>query len=227
MRPSPGTSLRCSSPGAGAADGVPRDHPQAIDHAVENSRDIDYRLVDAQETRRIVDRLYGYPVSEVLWRKVNGGLSAGRVQSPAVRLVVERERERMAFVAADYWDLAAEVPPPTPGLRRHARGRRRSAGGRRAGLRRDGQLKPGDAPRPASSTSVTPSSSRSGADRCDVQVTSVDEKPYRARPAPPFMTSTLQQEAGRKLRLSARHRSCGWPRVSTSGVTSPTCAPTR
>ena len=96
--------------GPGQADGVPRDHPGAIDRAVENWRDIDYGLVDAQEARRIVDRLYGYPVSGVLWRKVNGGLSAGRVQSPAVRLVVERERERMAFVAAGYWDLAAEFP---------------------------------------------------------------------------------------------------------------------
>ena len=87
----------------------------AIEHAVDNWRDIDYGLVDAQETRRIVDRLFGYPVSGVLWRKVNRGLSAGRVQSPAVRLVVERERERIAFVAAGYWDLAAAFPtaPPT------------------------------------------------------------------------------------------------------------------
>ena len=81
--------------------------PAAIRQAVDDWRDIDEGLVDAQETRRIVDRLFGYPVSGVLWRKVNQGLSAGRVQSPAVRLVVERERERMAFVAADYWDLDA------------------------------------------------------------------------------------------------------------------------
>src|SRR5690606_19780489 len=79
----------------------------AIEHAVENSRDVDYGLVDAQESRRIVDRLFGYPVSEVCWRKIRTGLSAGRVQSPAVRLVVQRERERMAFVAASYWSLAA------------------------------------------------------------------------------------------------------------------------
>src|SRR5690606_28994429 len=81
--------------------------PGAIADAVENWRDIDYGLVNAQEARRIVDRLFGYPVSEVMWRKVATGLSAGRVQSPAVRLVVERERERMAFVAAEYWDLDA------------------------------------------------------------------------------------------------------------------------
>src|SRR6266545_3549623 len=83
---------------------------QAIEQAVEQSRDIDRGLVDAQEARRIVDRLFGYPVSQVLWRKISPGLSAGRVQSPAVRLVVERERERMAFVPADYWGLQAQFP---------------------------------------------------------------------------------------------------------------------
>src|SRR6186997_336859 len=79
----------------------------AIDHAVNNPRGIDYGLVDAAETRRLLDRLYGYEVSPVLWRKVNRGLSAGRVQSPTIRLVVERERERIAFRSADYWDIDA------------------------------------------------------------------------------------------------------------------------
>src|SRR3954447_25922545 len=82
----------------------------AIADAVANWRDVDYGLVDAQESRRIVDRLFGYPISEVCWRKIRPKLSAGRVQSPAVRLVVERERERMAFVAASYWDLSALFP---------------------------------------------------------------------------------------------------------------------
>ena len=77
----------------------------AIDHAVNNPRGIDYGLVDAAETRRILDRLYGYEVSPVLWRRVNRGLSAGRVQSPSIRLIVERERERIAFVVAGYWDI--------------------------------------------------------------------------------------------------------------------------
>src|SRR5207248_5805576 len=81
--------------------------PSAIDEAVSNPRGIDYGLVDAAETRRVLDRLYGYEVSPVLWRRVNRGLSAGRVQSPAIRLVVDRERERMAFVAAGYWDVDA------------------------------------------------------------------------------------------------------------------------
>src|SRR5439155_12035196 len=91
----------------------------AIEHAVEDARDIDYRLVDAQEARRIIDRLFGYPISEVCWRKIRPRLSAGRVQSPAIRLVVERERERMAFVAASYWDLSAAfltAPPFSAGL---------------------------------------------------------------------------------------------------------------
>ncbi len=85
----------------------------AIDHAVNNPRPIDYGLVDAAETRRILDRLYGYEVSPVLWRRVNRGLSAGRVQSPSIRLIVERERERIAFVSAGYWDIemvSATVP---------------------------------------------------------------------------------------------------------------------
>ena len=84
---------------------------QAIEHALTETRDIDKSLVDAQETRRILDRLYGYEVSPVLWRKVMQGLSAGRVQSVATRLVVERERERMLFVAADYWDIVATFAP--------------------------------------------------------------------------------------------------------------------
>src|SRR5881628_1145246 len=79
--------------------------PEAIRRAVDNTRELDQHLVDAQETRRILDRLYGYEVSPVLWRKVRAGLSAGRVQSVATRLVVERERERMAFRSASYWDV--------------------------------------------------------------------------------------------------------------------------
>ena len=105
------------------------------------SRDIHAGLVDAQEARRIVDRLFGYPVSEVLWRKVSTGLSAGRVQSPAVRLVVERERERMAFVAAGYWDLLAAFLH-RPRLRRHAGGARRQPGRHRQGLRQPGPRRP-------------------------------------------------------------------------------------
>ena len=106
----------------------------AIDHAVSNPRGIDYGLVDAAETRRILDRLYGYEVSPVLWRRVNRGLSAGRVQSPAVRLVVERERERIAFVSAGYWDIETDDGDVTV-VRRDPRRRGRAPRCHRQGLR--------------------------------------------------------------------------------------------
>lgn len=171
----------------------------AIEHAVENSRDIDYNRVDAQETRRIVDRLYGYPVSQIMWRKVNRGLSAGRVQSPAVRLVVERERERIAFVSADYWDLTAAFPTdPSFTARLVALDGARVATGRDFG--QDGRVSRDDV------AVVDETRANDLRDRLDGQpyeVRSVEEKPWRSRPKPPFMTSTLQQEGGRKLRMSA------------------------
>jgi DNA topoisomerase-1 len=171
----------------------------AIEHAVENSRDIDYNRVDAQETRRIVDRLYGYPVSQIMWRKVNRGLSAGRVQSPAVRLVVERERERIAFVAADYWDLTAAFPTaPAFTARLVALDGRRVATGRDFG--QDGQVSRDDV---AVVDEPTATSLRARLDDQPYTVRSIEEKPWRSRPKPPFMTSTLQQEGGRKLRMSA------------------------
>jgi DNA topoisomerase-1 len=171
----------------------------AIDEAVQNWREIDYGLVDAQETRRIVDRLFGYPVSGVLWRKVSGGLSAGRVQSPAVRLVVERERERMAFVAAGYWDLDAAFPT-SPSFTATLVG----VGDRRVATGRDF-----DARGQARNADVVVLDETGAADlvqRLDsatYTVRSVEEKPFTSRPKAPFMTSTLQQEGGRKLRLSA------------------------
>ncbi len=173
----------------------------AIEEAVENWRDIDYGLVDAQEARRIVDRLFGYPVSEVMWRKVATGLSAGRVQSPAVRLVVERERARMAFVAADYWDLDAHFAtdePFTASLqsvdeRRVATGKDFDATG---AVTADGVqvLDEAGADRLAAAL---------GAATTTWTVDSVTSKPFTSKPKAPFMTSTLQQEGGRKLRLSA------------------------
>jgi DNA topoisomerase I len=172
---------------------------QAIENAVSRSRDIDSGLVDAQEARRIIDRLFGYPVSEVLWRKIATGLSAGRVQSPAVRLVVERERERMAFVAADYWDLVAAFPADPAfqatlvGLddARVATGRDFDSQGR---PRRDEVVVIDEAGARALVTAL---------DGATFSVSTVDEKPYRSSPKPPFITSTLQQEGGRKLGLSS------------------------
>ena len=172
---------------------------QAIEHALTETRDIDKSLVDAQETRRILDRLYGYEVSPVLWRKIMQGLSAGRVQSVATRLVVERERERMLFVAADYWDIVATFSPGEFTARLAAVDGRRVAQGR--DFSREGELKTADA------VQLTEDDARglAGAlDGASFEVTSVEEKPYTRRPAAPFMTSTLQQEASRKLRLSSQ-----------------------
>jgi DNA topoisomerase-1 len=172
---------------------------QAIEQAVEQSRDIDTGLVDAQEARRIVDRLYGYPVSEVLWRKIATGLSAGRVQSPSIRLVVERERERMAFVAAGYWDLQAAFPSDPRfsatlvGLddNRVATGKDFDNQGR---VTRDDVVVVDEAAARGLVTAL---------DGSTFTVSSVEEKPYRSSPKPPFITSTLQQEGGRKLGMSS------------------------
>jgi DNA topoisomerase I len=174
----------------------------AIDHAVNNPRGIDYGLVDAAETRRLLDRLYGYEVSPVLWRRVNRGLSAGRVQSPSVRLIVERERERIAFVEAGYWDielLTTTSPAFTATLvtlddAKVATGKDFSS---------DGQLQKSSR---QNVVVVDEARARGLAERLgdsEFTVRSVEEKPYRSTPKAPFMTSTLQQEGGRKLRLSA------------------------
>ncbi|WP_420451576.1 type I DNA topoisomerase [Ilumatobacter sp.] len=170
----------------------------AIDHAVANPRDIDYGMVDAAETRRILDRLYGYEVSPVLWRRVNRGLSAGRVQSPTVRLIVQRERERIAFVTADYWDIDV-VTGSEPSFD----AKLVSVGGDKVATGRDfddrGQVS-------SSAVALDEVRARGLAEslgESTFSVASVDEKPYRSSPKAPFMTSTLQQEGGRKLRLSS------------------------
>jgi DNA topoisomerase-1 len=177
---------------------------EAIQQARDNTRDIDTALVDAQETRRVLDRLYGYEVSPVLWRKVGPGLSAGRVQSPATRLVVDRERERLAFVAASYWDLTAgfaadENAAPFDSRLARLNGTRVASG-------RDFDDKgalTGDATVLDEASAEALAEALRG-DDTRVAVTKVDSKPYSRRPAAPFTTSTLQQEAARKLRFSAR-----------------------
>ena len=179
--------------------------PQAIRAAVDNPRSINGNLVDAQETRRILDRLYGYEVSPVLWKKVMSGLSAGRVQSVATRLVVDRERERMAFRAAAYWDLEARIDAGPGKEPREFRARLGAVDGVRVAQGRDftstGQLKsPGDV--------ILLDSARAGAlaDGLREQrltVRSVEAKPYTRRPYAPFRTTTLQQEASRKLGFGA------------------------
>src|SRR6476619_1864183 len=170
----------------------------AIERALEETREVDDNLVDAQESRRILDRLYGYEVSPVLWKKIMRGLSAGRVQSVATRLVVERERERMAFRAAQWWDMVATFDPENFEARLVSVDGQRVATGRDFGP--DGKLR-GEA-RP-----LDEEAARGLADRLQGSSFSVDRverKPYVRRPSPPFMTSTLQQEASRKLRFSAQ-----------------------
>jgi DNA topoisomerase I len=170
----------------------------AIDNAVNNPRQIDYGLVDAAETRRILDRLYGYEVSPVLWRRVNRGLSAGRVQSPSIRLIVMRERERIAFVSADYWDIElATATSPAFAAKLVAVDGTRVATGK--DFDETGTVS-------AKTVALDEARARSLADGltgAPVTVRSVEEKPYRSSPKAPFMTSTLQQEGGRRLRLSA------------------------
>jgi DNA topoisomerase I len=181
---------------------------QAILEAAENPRDLDIDLVDAQETRRILDRLYGYEVSPVLWKKVAPKLSAGRVQSVATRIIVQRERDRMAFRSAAYWDVLAELDasvsdpnaqPPT------FNARLTNVDGLRVATGRDfdslGTLRKPDEVVVLDESSA--GSLAAGLHGSQLTVGSVEEKPYTRRPYPPFMTSTLQQEAGRKLRFSA------------------------
>jgi DNA topoisomerase-1 len=180
----------------------------AIQAAVANPRDIDRDLVDAQEARRILDRLYGYEVSPVLWKKVMPRLSAGRVQSVATRIVVERERQRMAFRTAEYWDINALLAvqgTPKEGPRSF-NATLIALDGDRIATGRDfepttGKVKPG-----AGVVQLDGDGARGLAARLEDRpftVTRVEEKPYRRRPYAPFITSTLQQEAARKLRFSA------------------------
>lgn len=178
----------------------------AILAAAQNTRDLDENLVDAQETRRILDRLYGYEVSPVLWKKVMPRLSAGRVQSVATRVIVERERERMAFISAEYWDLQATFDtgkPEQKGNPSQFTGRLTALDGKRVATGRDfndrGQLT-GDA--------VVVDKARADQLAVDLEgqpmaVAQVEEKPYTRKPYAPFMTSTLQQEAGRKLHYTS------------------------
>ena len=171
----------------------------AIHRALDETRDVDQRLVDAQETRRILDRLYGYEVSPVLWKKVMQGLSAGRVQSVAVRLVVERERERRAFVSAGYWDISGTFDPGTFEARLAAVDGKRVAQGR--DFTQQGELKSPDLARLDEADARALTAELEG---LTYSVRSADEKPYTRRPAAPFMTSTLQQEASRKLRFTSQ-----------------------
>ncbi|WP_102157348.1 type I DNA topoisomerase [Zhihengliuella halotolerans] len=183
---------------------------EGIARALDNIRELDTDLVDAQETRRVLDRLYGYEISPVLWRKIARGLSAGRVQSVATRLVVERERERMAFRAAGYWDLTGEF---ATGAGEAFKAKLSSVDGARVATGRDfddrGQLKESRGAKASAGVvrldEEAATSLATGLAEAEFAVSGVETKPYTRRPAAPFTTSTLQQEASRKLRWSSRN----------------------
>ncbi|MEI7779210.1 MAG: type I DNA topoisomerase [Actinomycetes bacterium] len=173
---------------------------EAILRATQETRDLDTRLVDAQECRRIVDRLYGFEVSPVLWRKMAPGLSAGRVQSVATRLVVRRERERIAFRSAFYWDLSATFDPGAFAARLTSVAGKRVATGNDFGD--DGLLKGrAEVAHLDEGAATELAAALAGV---TFVVAGVDEKPGTRKPSAPFMTSTLQQEASRKLRWGAQ-----------------------
>ncbi|MEK0306032.1 type I DNA topoisomerase [Bifidobacterium favimelis] len=186
--------------------------PEAIKESLNHTRDVDADMVDAQETRRVLDRLYGYELSPVLWRKVGPKLSAGRVQSVATRLIVERERERMAFVRASYWDVVASLAAGPTGVEGDGGGfkaRMVQLAGRRLAVSKDfgndGRLTD------TASKEDALQLDEEGAGRlakalgdADFTVVGLETKPYRRRPQPPFTTSTMQQAAGNRLGMSSR-----------------------
>ncbi|MFZ0013243.1 MAG: type I DNA topoisomerase, partial [Acidimicrobiia bacterium] len=174
----------------------------AIEEAFSNPRDLDERLVSAQEARRILDRLYGYEVSPVLWKKVQPKLSAGRVQSVAIRIVVERERERMAFIPAGYWSIegsfakAKDTERTFPATLLRVDDQKVATG---KDFDSEGQAKK----KALVLDQETATGLATGLQDSEFGVRSVESKPYTRKPYPPFRTSTLQQEAGRKLRYSS------------------------
>ena len=192
--------------------------PAAIRAAAESPRALNENLVDAQETRRILDRLYGYEVSPVLWKKVGSNLSAGRVQSVATRIVVQRERARMAFRSGTYWGIDALLAPGegktgfTAALN--------SIDGRRLASGRDFDENTGSLKSNSDVLLLDEDGARTVAAALEsgtATVNSVEEKPYTRRPYPPFMTSTLQQEAGRKLGFSSERTMRTAQRLYESG----------
>jgi DNA topoisomerase-1 len=180
--------------------------PEAIAQAVASPREMDNGLVDAYQTRRVLDRLYGYEVSPVLWKKVMPRLSAGRVQSVAIRLVVDRERERIAFRGSKYWDLEAEFAPAQGDDRSVFPAALVTVDGKRVAQGRDftstGELKSADVLHLDGERAAALASRLDGA---AFSVGSVERKPYRRSPYAPFRTTTLQQEASRKLGFSAKY----------------------
>ena len=183
----------------------------AIQASLSNTRNVDDNMVDAQETRRVLDRLYGYELSPVLWRKVGPGLSAGRVQSVATRLIVERERERMAFRKASYWDISAVLSSKdSDGKSVDFEARMSELSGRRLAGSKDFNSKgeliaaKGESQLALHVDSEFANKLAQSLQKADFIVNAMETKPYHRRPLPPFTTSTLQQTAGNRLSMSSR-----------------------
>lgn len=178
---------------------------EAIQEAIDHCRNVDDKLVRAQETRRILDRLVGYTLSPLLWKKIAYGLSAGRVQSVAVRLIVEKERARRNFKSASYWDLKANLSKDSTNFDAilQSIGKKRVASGRDFD-ENTGELKKAKAGDVILLTEADAKKLKEKLKTMDWTVAKIEEKPVTRYPAPPFITSTLQQEANRKLGLSAR-----------------------
>ncbi len=179
----------------------------AIRHALDNGRSIDMNLVNAQETRRILDRLYGFTLSPLIWKKIAYGLSAGRVQSPGLRLIIERERERIAFKKSSYWDLSAKVFPSQKDRSSLFEAKLESVGGVRVAGGKDFDPDTGSIIKDRNVLVLDENKSGELLERLEKaewKVKSVQEKRVQQNPLPPFITSTLQQDGNRKLKISAR-----------------------
>ena len=174
---------------------------EAIVAAVENTRDLDYNLIDAQETRRVLDRLFGYRLSPVLWKKVMPRISAGRVQSVATRLIVEKERERMAFISSGWWDLAAVTALGFNARLLEVDGKKVAS---TSDFGADGAVKEKSLANILLLDEVSAKALVDGLKTSDLTVKSMDESPRTERPKPPFTTSTLQQDAGSRLGWGAQ-----------------------
>lgn len=180
---------------------------RAIEHSLQNERSVDMDLVNAQETRRILDRLYGYTLSPLVWKKIAYGLSAGRVQSPGLRLIVQRERERISFVKSVYWDLKASLFTDGEGKEKPFEAKLESVEGKRIASGKDFDSATGKLLKGRDVVLIDETAARKlekGLKTGEWKVSELVEKQSRSRPAPPFITSTLQQEGNRKLRMSAR-----------------------
>ena len=180
---------------------------KAITRALETGREIDIDLVNAQETRRILDRLYGYTLSPLIWKKISYGLSAGRVQSPGLRLIVDRERDRIKFKKAVYWDLSALIVPGSGREKETFEAKLESVDNKRVSTGKDFDPLTGKLQNNKDVLildEVSASNLETQLENVDWNVDSVSERSFRQKPSPPFITSTLQQDGNRKLRMSAR-----------------------